>query len=172
MSKQVILAIGANLDSPIVQVKKAFNAISELSDVTLIASSSLYSSTPRGPQDQDNYVNAAALIETSRSPIDLLQRTQSIEQAFGRVKTRHWGERIIDIDIAFYGDETVAYAKPDLHIPHREALLRDFVLVPALEIAPSWKLPDGSLLSSHLSACITHSLFKIDEDLACPSSNI
>lgn len=124
--------------------------------------SSLYSSTPRGPQDQDDYVNAAVLISTALSPLSLLQSIQEIEQQFGRVKHRRWGERIIDIDIAFFDDLDIRLDEPDLVIPHREALLRDFVLIPCLEICPNWRLPNGEPLQEHALACDNHNLHKID----------
>jgi 2-amino-4-hydroxy-6-hydroxymethyldihydropteridine diphosphokinase len=164
---EVLLALGSNLDDPVSQIEKAATVIGEQTGVTLLARASLYSSSPRGPQDQDDYVNSAILIETKLSPVELLSAMQKIEQDFGRIKTRVWGERVIDIDIAFYGQQEVQLTRPDLQIPHREALIRDFVLVPCLELAPDWLLPDGTALRKHLEDCLTHQLTKIDRNLAC-----
>lgn len=164
---EALLALGSNLNDPVQQVEKATLMIGEHASINLLARSSLYSSSPRGPQDQDDYVNSAVLIETQLSPVELLTAMQTIERDFGRIKTRVWGERIIDIDIAFYGQETVQLTQPDLQIPHREALIRDFVLVPCLELAPEWLLPDGTRLKKHLQDCLTHRLTKIDRNLAC-----
>lgn len=164
---KVLLALGSNLDAPISQITNAIDAIGKQQGITLLEEASLYSSSPRGPQDQDDYVNSAVLVETELSPEKLLATMQGIEQDFGRVKTRVWGERVIDIDIAFYGSEIVCLNEPDLQIPHKEALIRDFVLVPCIEIAPDWVLPDGSGLKQHLDHCITHKLEKIDRNLAC-----
>ena len=163
----VLLALGSNLEDPVSQVTKAIAAIGNQDGITLRAQASLYSSSPRGPQDQDDYVNSAVLIDTTISPENLLTIVQGIERDFGRIKTRVWGERIIDIDIIFYGTETLRLTEPNLQIPHKEALLRDFVLVPCIEIAPDWLLPDGSGLQQHLEHCITHKLSKIDRNLAC-----
>ena len=164
---KVLLALGSNLEDPVSQVTKAIAAIGSQDGITLLAQASLYSSSPRGPQDQDDYVNSAVLIDTSLSPDKLLTTVQGIERDFGRIKTRVWGERVIDIDIIFYGTETLRLTEPDLQIPHKEALIRDFVLVPCIEIAPDWLLPDGSGLQQHLEHCITHKLSKIDRNLAC-----
>lgn len=162
-----LLALGSNLQDPVSQVTKAIEAIGRQDGITLLAQASLYSSSPRGPQDQDDYVNSAVLIDTTLSPENLLAIAQRIEQNFGRIKTRVWGERVIDIDIIFYGTETLRLTEPDLQIPHKEALIRDFVLVPCIEVAPDWLLPDGSRLQQHLEHCITHKLTKIDRNLAC-----
>lgn len=161
-SSQVLLAIGSNLHKPSEQVIRAFNALAEHPDLTELSRSSLYSSTPRGPQDQDNYVNAAMLVSYASSPLKLLHCVQQIEKQFGRLKERRWGERVIDIDIAFFGSEIVNLSDPDLVIPHREALLRDFVLIPCLEICPNWSLPNGEALLAHASACENHNLRKLD----------
>ncbi|KZY68062.1 hypothetical protein A3742_03235 [Oleiphilus sp. HI0071] len=164
---KALLSLGSNLENPVSQVNKAIDAIAHQDAISLIAKASLYSSSPRGPQDQDDYVNSAVLIDTALSPEHLLNVVQRIEKDFGRIKTRVWGERVIDIDIVFYGTETLRLTEPDLQIPHKEALIRDFVLVPCIEIAPNWKLPDGSGLQQHLEHCVTHKLSKIDRNLAC-----
>lgn len=164
---KALLALGSNLEDPVSQVTNAIEAIGNQHGITLLAKASLYSSSPRGPQDQDDYVNSAVLIDTMLSPANLLALMQGIEKDFGRIKTRVWGERIIDIDIIFYGNKTLRLAEPDLQIPHKEALIRDFVLVPCIEIAPEWVLPDGTGLQQHLEHCITHKLSKIDRNLAC-----
>lgn len=162
-----LLALGSNLDNPVQQVLNAMHAIDHANGIEVLACASLYSSSPRGPQDQDDYVNSAVLIDTSLSPLALLEATQGIENAFGRVKTRIWGERVIDIDIAYFGQQTINVTQPDLCIPHKEAHIRDFVLIPCLEIAADWVLPDGSLLSDASKRCIHHNLVKIDLNLAC-----
>lgn len=163
----VLLALGSNLDNPIAQVQKAVAALQQESDIEVLEQASLYSSSPRGPQDQDDYVNSAVLIDTPLNAIDLLKLTQRIENAFGRTKTRVWGERIIDIDIIFFGQENISIEDPDLQIPHREALVRDFVLIPCLEIAPHWRLPNGEALADYVNKCEHHDLVKIDINLAC-----
>lgn len=168
MADHVILALGSNLNDPVSQVRRCVESIANLPKTTLLACSSLYSSSPRGPQDQADFVNAAVLIETQLAPVDLLRETQALEQKLGREKTRHWGERNIDIDIAFYAGLSIEQTNPDLCIPHREAMIRDFVVVPALDVAPNWTLPNGTLLRDAAGQCLQHDLHKIDANLACP----
>jgi 2-amino-4-hydroxy-6-hydroxymethyldihydropteridine diphosphokinase len=60
----------------------------------------------------------------------------AIEAEFGRIRQERWGPRILDLDIVFYGDQTILL--PDLHIPHPRLRERAFVLGPLGEIAPDW----------------------------------
>jgi len=158
----VLIGLGSNLDKPQQQVTKAIKAIMNIDGIHFQRASSLYESSPQGPQDQENFCNAVILINTNLSPERLLFELQSIEDYFGRIKTRHWGERIIDLDILYYGQTTIDIETPDLHIPHRQALTRDFVIIPALEITPDWCLPDGTLLKDYQETCLNHQLTQIN----------
>jgi len=160
---QTLIALGSNLEDPIKQVTRGFEALEALSDLVLVARSSLYTSAPQGPQDQADFCNAIALCETNLPPSELLYALQAIEQSFGRIKTRHWGERIIDLDIAFYGQLRVQTENPNLQIPHRYALQRDFVVIPALEVAPDWCLPDGRKLHDTVADMHSHALRKLEQ---------
>jgi 2-amino-4-hydroxy-6-hydroxymethyldihydropteridine diphosphokinase len=160
-STDVLIGLGSNLDQPQRQVNNAIKAIMAIEDCLFLRASSLYESSPQGPQDQENFCNAVALVSTNLPPKDLLYKLQAIENNFGRVKTRHWGERVIDLDILYYGQSNINLDTPDLHIPHRHALARDFVIIPALEVTPDWCLPDGTYLKDYQEACLNHQLKKI-----------
>ena len=69
---KVYIALGSNLDHPQAQLTAALQALNELSDSRLTAVSSFYQSKPLGPQDQPDYVNAVACLETSLAPLALL----------------------------------------------------------------------------------------------------
>jgi 2-amino-4-hydroxy-6-hydroxymethyldihydropteridine diphosphokinase len=56
----------------------------------------------------------------------LLVAAKAVEREGGRTKTRHWGPRVIDIDILLFGGEHVS--EPDLEIPHPRIAERPFVL--------------------------------------------
>ena len=155
------IALGSNLEQPIKQLQLALLKLATLDKCELLKSSSLYRSSPQGPQDQDDYINAAALIETTLSPVELLQQLQAIEQHMGRIKTRYWGERVIDLDLIFYGQETIRVHHPDLTVPHPRALERDFVVIPLLEIVPDWRLPNGEALANHANQCTQFGLQRL-----------
>ncbi len=155
------IALGSNLDNPVLQITQALEALSKLPYSNLVKASSLYTSAPQGPQDQGRFINAVALIETRLQPEDLLKNLQAIEKAMGRIKTRHWGERCIDLDIIFYGQLQIAMDDPDLKIPHPLALSRDFVMIPLLEIVPDWTLPNGDAAAERCQDCLQHDLTKL-----------
>ncbi|MBC3617830.1 2-amino-4-hydroxy-6-hydroxymethyldihydropteridine diphosphokinase [Vibrio metschnikovii] len=144
------IAVGSNLAKPILQAKQAIEALKQLPKSQFIAASSLYTSTPMGPQDQPEYINAVVVIDTQLSPLALLDCTQAIEQEQGRErKAERWGPRTLDLDILLYGDEIID--SPRLTVPHYGMKVREFVLYPLDEIAPDLSLPDGTKLSDLLS---------------------
>ncbi|MCP5162440.1 MAG: 2-amino-4-hydroxy-6-hydroxymethyldihydropteridine diphosphokinase [Hahellaceae bacterium] len=153
---QAYIGLGSNLEQPALQIKTAMIALNKLPGTQLLAQSSLYSSKPLGPQDQPDFVNAVALIQTELAPLDLLNSLQAIEQQHGRIRKRHWGERTLDLDILLFGDLT--FQDERLVIPHKELTHRDFVLKPMLEITPELCLPDGTALSGFLVTCTDNQL--------------
>ena len=108
-------------------------------------------------------MNQAILIETNLSPSILLITLKDIEKELGRVETSKWGPRIIDIDILFYGNQTVDL--PDLKIPHPYMQERRFTLVPMVEIAPGFLHPVlGKTMEGLLRDCGDNSeVRKIDK---------
>ncbi|WED22370.1 2-amino-4-hydroxy-6-hydroxymethyldihydropteridine diphosphokinase [Vibrio sp. JC009] len=143
------IAIGSNLNDPETQALNAIEALKSLPCSEFLIASSLYSSTPMGPQDQPEYINAVAIIETELTPLELLDCTQAIELEHGRVrKEERWGPRTLDLDILLYGDEVIDSGR--LTVPHYGMKEREFVLYPLAEIAPSLKLPCGTELSQLL----------------------
>ena len=161
MLKSVLIGLGSNLNSPVLQIQTAIHTLSLHDDIELLKTSSFYESQPQGPQDQDIFINAVILIQTELGPEELLLLLQETERHQGKVKVRHWGERCIDLDILFIDQISIKLDNPDLTIPHAHALNRDFVLIPALEIEPEWCLPDQSQLKDYLASCIKHDLKKL-----------
>ncbi|MFU2058308.1 2-amino-4-hydroxy-6-hydroxymethyldihydropteridine diphosphokinase [Avibacterium volantium] len=139
--KQVYIALGSNLATPVQQLENALQALQQLPHSQLVAVSHFYQSKPLGPQDQPDYVNAVACLTTALAPLDLLDQLQRIEQEQGRVRLRRWGERTLDLDILLYGDEIIQSER--LTVPHYDMQHREFVIVPLYDIAPNLTLPDG-----------------------------
>jgi 2-amino-4-hydroxy-6-hydroxymethyldihydropteridine diphosphokinase len=146
------IGIGSNQADPINQAKQAISALKKLPETQLIISSSLYCSTPMGPQDQPDYINAVVQLDTQLSPLKLLDALQQIELTQGRVrKNNRWGPRTLDLDIILYGNQQINNAR--LIVPHYGMKVREFVLYPLLEIAADLVLPDGTVLSKLTTAC-------------------
>ncbi|MEZ8094990.1 2-amino-4-hydroxy-6-hydroxymethyldihydropteridine diphosphokinase [Photobacterium swingsii] len=144
------IAIGSNLSEPVAQAKSAIEILKQQPDIQVVATSSLYSSTPMGPQNQPDYINAVVAVDTTLSPLALLDRTQAIELEHGRVrKEERWGPRTLDLDIILYGD--LIHHCERLTVPHYGMKVREFVLYPLAEIAPDLVLPDRTVLQTLLS---------------------
>ncbi|MDO6594993.1 2-amino-4-hydroxy-6-hydroxymethyldihydropteridine diphosphokinase [Neptuniibacter sp. 1_MG-2023] len=153
------IGLGSNLDDPIQQVSSALNELALLDKCELINASSLYASAPVGPQDQPDFINAVAEIETELSPEALLDQLQLLEQKHQRIRERHWGPRTLDLDILLYGHQIIETER--LSIPHPYMYERSFVLYPLAEINPHLSMPKGLPLSELLTACPMGSLLKI-----------
>ncbi|OUR80945.1 2-amino-4-hydroxy-6-hydroxymethyldihydropteridine diphosphokinase [Colwellia psychrerythraea] len=162
MQKKVTayIGLGSNLSDPRVQVINAAKELGNISASNVIALSALYLSKPMGPQDQDDYINAVVALETSLSALELLDALQGIENSAGRVrKDNRWGARILDCDILLYGNESIENER--LTVPHYGMKVREFVLLPLAEIAPSLHLPDGSLVSLLASKISSNGIVKL-----------
>jgi len=144
----VFIGLGSNLSCPTQQIHNALHSIGELASTRVVKTSSLYGSRPLGPQDQPDFVNAVCEIETAFKPQQLLKSLQTIEKEQGRIKKRHWGERVIDLDILLFND--LQMKTPELTIPHSQMHLRDFVLMPLAEIAPDVEIPSLGAIQSLL----------------------
>jgi len=158
--KNVYVGIGSNLDEPLLQAEQALMRLTMLPETRFIKASSYYLSEPMGPEDQPDYVNLVAKLETQLKPLEFLQYCQAIEQGQGRVRgSLRWGPRRIDVDILLYGDEIIT--TEELTVPHYAFKERDFVVVPMMEIEPELVLPTGETLKSIYQSCPKHRLEKL-----------
>ena len=100
------------------------------------AASQLYETAAWGTVEVETYpyLNTVIACETALRPRDVLTQTRAIEDAFGRRRSVPNAPRVLDVDVLFYGSETID--EPGLAIPHPRLHLRNFVLVPLAEIAP------------------------------------
>ncbi|MGA0855370.1 MAG: 2-amino-4-hydroxy-6-hydroxymethyldihydropteridine diphosphokinase [Burkholderiaceae bacterium] len=151
MTRQtVVIALGANLpwqgQSP---EQTLFDAAASLKRSGLLQDlrlSRLWRSAPvnaLGPE----FVNAALVAESDRTPDDLLALLLDTELAFGRDRRAHdhtagvSPARTLDLDLIAVGDLRCQTA--DLTLPHPRATQRAFVLEPLAELLPSFGLRDA-----------------------------
>ena len=118
-------------------------AVQKLASLGVVKTSKLYQSPPMGPQDQPNYLNAVASLETDLAPLALLDELQRFEQESGRVRLRRWGERTLDLDLLVYGQDQIQNER--LIVPHIGILERDFVVIPLLDLDENLQL-NGQVL--------------------------
>ena len=132
----VYFSLGTNLGDKEHNLRLAVQKIEERIG-KVISLSAFYATAPWGFQSDNIFLNAAAGVETSLSPFDILERTQRIEQEIGRLHKSHDGvysDRLIDIDLLLYGDKILQDER--LSLPHPLMAERKFVLEPLAEIAP------------------------------------
>jgi len=133
------LALGSNIGRPASKIARATSALSQTKGISLRQVSQTFPSRPVGPVDQPDFLNAAAIIDTSLSPMGLLVALKRIETALGRRPGLWWGPRPIDLDILSYGG--LRHKDHWLTLPHPHLHRRRFVLEPLCDIAPEWVPP-------------------------------
>ena len=85
--------------------------------------------------DGDDFLNAAAVVETDLEPEALDAWLHALEDAHGRDRSGpRFGDRTLDVDLVLY-DERVVEGPGHLRVP-RDELRHAFVLRPLAEIAP------------------------------------
>lgn len=155
------IGIGSNLDNPISQVRRAFQALAALPACRPVAHSPLYRTAPvGGPPGQPDYINAVTVLDAMLAPNELLTALQALEEAQGRVRTEHWGARTLDLDLLLY-DQLIS-DDPRLTLPHPRLHQRAFVLYPLRDIAPNLNIPGHGPLAGLLARCPPQTITRLD----------
>ena len=137
-----VLGLGSNLGDRLAALQSAVDRFETL------AVSSVYESEPVGPPQPD-YLNAVIVVGWTGSPRELLEACHAAEAAYGRVRSRRWGPRTLDVDVVAVGD--LELDGPELVLPHPRAAERAFVLLPWLDVEPAAVLPDGRKVADVLA---------------------
>ncbi|MFM9913409.1 MAG: 2-amino-4-hydroxy-6-hydroxymethyldihydropteridine diphosphokinase [Methylophilaceae bacterium] len=153
------VALGSNLQHPATQVTSAFNALDGLPECKLLLSSSLYKTPPLGYENQPDFINAVAMLETTLTPLELLKKLLVIETAQGRERTFPNAPRVLDLDLLLYDD--LVMNTPTLTLPHPRLHERGFVLFPLAEIAPDLLIPKLGSVADLLVACQDENIEKL-----------
>lgn len=135
-TKRVYLGLGTNTGNKNENLARAIELLS-LALGSPVALSGIIESEPWGFESENRFLNCVAAFDTTFSPTLLLDTTEEIERTLGRTRKSlngQYSDRIIDIDILFYGNEIIESER--LTIPHPLLHKRDFVLLPLQEIAP------------------------------------
>jgi dihydroneopterin aldolase/2-amino-4-hydroxy-6-hydroxymethyldihydropteridine diphosphokinase/dihydropteroate synthase len=162
------LTLGSNLGSRAANVQASLAAIRQRCG-QVVATSFMYETAPQLVEDQPNFINAACHLRTDLAPAQLLQVVKDIERDLGRDQHGvRYGPRVIDIDLALYGNSVVDIANGDrsLQIPHLRLGERDFVLKPLCDLDRGLVVPatgSGSSASGSSSATVGELLRSLQE---------
>lgn len=126
------ISLGSNMGDKVDSLKQAVALLNAHEEIKVTAVSSVYDTDPVGYEDQDLFMNIAVAVETTLSPVQLLDFCQSIEEELKRVRIIRWGPRTMDLDIVLFDDQVMDTER--LIIPHPRMHERGFVLVPLAEI--------------------------------------
>lgn len=128
------VALGSNLGDRAGNIQRAVELLGQMPGVEVVAVSRLLDNPAvGGPADSPAFLNGAAKLRTTLTPVELLHALLVVEKQLGRTREVHWGPRTIDLDLLLYGDTIVQ--TPELTLPHPRMHERDFVLRPLAEIA-------------------------------------
>jgi 2-amino-4-hydroxy-6-hydroxymethyldihydropteridine diphosphokinase len=138
---RIYLGLGTNLGDRYANLQRAVDELQKI--LTITAVSPVFSTEPWGDVDQPSFLNICLAAVGSLSPHDLLAQIRRIEQDLGRLPSRRWGPRLIDIDILFY--DSLILSDEKLTIPHPHIAERAFVLAPLAVIIPDFRHPQTGI---------------------------
>lgn len=135
-----LLGLGSNVGDRDGQIRAALRLLEERGVVRVLRTSRVRTTAPVGGPPQDDFRNAAALVESSCSARALLAALKDVERALGRAPGGElWGPRTVDVDLLLFGAEVIR--EPGLEVPHPRMAERAFVLEPAADVAPEMRHP-------------------------------
>ena len=145
---RAVVSLGSNRGDRLAHLTEAVERAGELGETAGL--SSLYQTAPWGGVEQDDFYNAALVLDADCDPFFLLGALHGIEARSGRVRGRKWGPRTLDLDLILYGDRIVR--RKWITVPHPHYRARRFVVEPLAEAWPQARHPDGTLIADLLPA--------------------
>ncbi|HEX5973499.1 MAG TPA: 2-amino-4-hydroxy-6-hydroxymethyldihydropteridine diphosphokinase [Gemmatimonadaceae bacterium] len=124
MIERAFIALGSNVGNREGYLASARVAVATLPGTRMLAASGVEETAPFGAGAQGAYLNQMLAVATRLPPQALLRGLQAIERSLGRVRSRRWGARTIDLDIVRFG--RLATRSRELSLPHPGIPQRDF----------------------------------------------
>ena len=149
-----LISLGGNLGDIAATIGRALQRLHQPPEVCVVLRSSLFRTKPVGTDAGAEFVNAAAVLETSLTAHELFDRLLTTETEFHRVREIHWGPRTLDLDLLCFGDAVID-DQPKLRVPHPACWYRRFVLDPLVEIAPQFVHPEKGVTMTELRRRLT-----------------
>lgn len=169
MSRAAI-GLGSNLGDRLGALQGAIDALGRTPGVRVIAVSGVYETDPVGGPEQEDFLNAVAVVDTEDGPGVLLAACQGVEAEWHRTREVRWGPRTLDVDILAFDD--VVSDDPVLTLPHPRAAERAFVCVPWLDADPDATIPGvGSVREVVAGLDVTGVRARRDLALAVPGAS-
>lgn len=134
------LGIGSNLGNREQTIREALRLLDEAIGKRVSVAPLIYTA-PQGFASEHEFCNTAARYDSALQPMEVLARTQAIEQQLGRTDhstilpdgSKLYADREIDIDLIQVFDnegKEITINTPTLTLPHPRMNEREFVLQP------------------------------------------
>ena len=137
-ARPAVLSLGSNLGDRLGHLQAAVDLLRRVPGLRVVAVSPVYETAPVGGVEQDDYLNAVVLVETTLSARELLAVAHLAEMTRDRRRTQRWGPRTLDVDLVDVDGERLE--TDELTLPHPRAAERAFVLRPWLDVDPGAEL--------------------------------
>jgi 2-amino-4-hydroxy-6-hydroxymethyldihydropteridine diphosphokinase len=147
----VFITLGSNIE-PEKNLPEAIRLLAER--FALRAVSRVYETAPFGTGEGANFLNAAALIETSLPPVLLKYDVlRPLEAQLGRIRTADKNApRTIDLDIALYGNLILDDPTNLITIPDPEIATRAHIALPLADLDPDFIHPVAGRTLAEIAA--------------------
>ena len=151
----IFLGLGSNLISKFGDRIKNLEFAQQLlieNNIKIIKRSNYYESLSFPNKKDPKFINCVLIVNSNLKPLKLMDILIKIEKKIGRIRNKKNEPRVCDIDIIDYRGEIIEqfYYDKKLTIPHKDIHKRNFVLIPLMELEPSWIHPVSNLLISDL----------------------
>ena len=153
LDNAVIIALGSNLPGDFKSSEALLDAAVErfpAIGLSVVKRSSWWRSAAWPDPNAPQYRNGVAIVETIRTPREVLAGLLDLESEFGRCRGERHAPRTLDLDLIAYGREV--RDQTSFQLPHPRAHERRFVMGPLAQIAPDWRHPASGKSARELLA--------------------
>lgn len=131
-----VLSLGSNLGDRAGHLNAAIELLRM--HYPVLAVSPVYETEPVGVHGAPAFLNVVVVVAAD-DPWALLNAAHRVEEVRGRLRSKRWGPRTLDVDVISVGG--IRSDSPILTLPHPRARERAFVLVPWLDLDSEAELP-------------------------------
>jgi 2-amino-4-hydroxy-6-hydroxymethyldihydropteridine diphosphokinase len=158
-----VLSFGTNLGDRMSRLRCGLEVVAQ--HVSVNAVSPVYETAPIGIEDQPAFLNIVAIVGTS-DPETALRAAHAAEESQGRLRSRRWGPRTLDVDVIAV--DQICTDDPRLTLPHPRAAARSFVLVPWLAIDRAAVMAGAGPIRALVESMPTQDVRRIADPLPLP----
>lgn len=158
-----VLSFGTNLGDRISRLRHGLEVVAQ--HVPVSAVSAVYETAAVGVEDQPPYLNLIALVGSDDAEA-VFTAAQAAEQSQGRLRSKRWGPRTLDVDVIAVDD--LVTDDPRLTLPHPRAHERAFVLVPWLALDRAATMPGGRPVRALLAGLPEQDVRRVADPLPLP----